>query len=335
MRIVIYGTGAVGGYFGGRVAAVSGSDAVDVAFVARGTTLDTLRSLGLKITSPLGDLHLSNIEADDDPARLAPADVVILAVKAWQVPEAAASLAKLLGPEGFVLPLENGVDAPDQLAAVLGRERVVGGLCKILAQVDKPGHIRHLGAVPVVALGELDDHRSERIVRLHQALQSAGIQAHIPTSIRAAMWEKLLLISATSSLGAVCRMPIGVLRSTAETRDLLVRAMSEIRDVALAQEIPISPDIVERTMDFVDGLPESATTSMQRDVMAGRPSELESQTGAVVRHGKRVGMATPVHELLYHVLLPQEQAARSWVVGQFETGRMVVWHERSDHHEST
>lgn len=309
MRIVIFGAGGVGGYFGGRLAAADGPHRV--AFVARGQTLEFLRSTGLRITSPLGDLHLDHVEADDDPARLGPADVVILAVKSWQVTDAAQSIRDLLAPDGFVLPLQNGVDAPDQLAEVLGPEQVVGGLCKILAKIETPGQILHMGAEPFIALGELNDRRSERIDALRRTLEAAGIRVDVPSSIRAAMWEKLLLIAATSGLGAACRMPIGVLRTMPETRDLLARSMAEIRDVALAQGIPVSADTVERTLDFVDGLPESATTSMQRDLMEGRASELEAQIGAVVRHGQRAGTATPVHDVLYRVLLPQERAARA------------------------
>ena len=306
MRVIVIGAGAIGGYFGGRLA----ESGVDVAFLARGRTLEVLSQTGLRLSSPRGDLYLPKVEASDDPARLAPADVVIVAVKAWQVSGVAESIPSLLLPGGCVLPLQNGVDAPAQLQAILGDEPVLGGLCKILCQLESPAHIRHLGGKPFVALGELDDRASDRVAQLGEALTKAGTVAKVPKSIRAAMWEKFMFICAVSGLGAATRVPIGVLLKTPETRQLLVRVMEEIRAVAEAKEIHLAPDIVERTMAFLGSLPPSSTASMQRDIMEGRPSELEAQNGAVVRLGRKVGVATPVNEILFHLLLPMERQAR-------------------------
>ena len=307
MRIIIIGAGAVGGYFGGRLA----ESGVDVAFLTRGRTMEVLSQTGLLLSSPTGTLHLRDIEASDDPNKLAPADAVIVAVKAWQVPGIAKYISPLLLPDGCVLPLQNGVDAPAQLQAVLGDKPVLGGLCKILCQLESPGHIRHLGGKPFIALGELDDRTSERVTRLRDALAGAGVVAKIPASIRAAMWEKFMFICAVSALGAATRMPIGVLVGSPETRGLLVSIMEEICAVARALDISLSPDLVGRTMAFLETLPASSTASMQRDIMEGRPSELEAQNGAVVRIGREVGVPTPVNELLFHLLLPMERQARS------------------------
>lgn len=307
MRILVVGAGAVGGYFGGRLAEAG----EEVAFLARGRTLEALRRDGLFLTSPLGDLHLPEVEASDNVSRLGPVDVVLVGVKAWQVPDVARQVAPALAPGGCALPLQNGVDAPAQLAAELGADRVLGGMCKIISQVKEPGRIEHLGAEPTIALGELDDRPSERTERLRDALKAAGIEAEIPASIQATMWEKFLFICAVSGLGAATRVPLGELRTTAETRRLLERSMLEIHAVARARGIPLADDLVARTMAFIDSLPESATASMQRDIMDGRPSELEAQNGAVVRLGRETGVETPVHEFLYHVLLPLENRARS------------------------
>ncbi|MEM7349447.1 MAG: 2-dehydropantoate 2-reductase [Acidobacteriota bacterium] len=306
MRIAIIGAGAIGGYFGGRLAAAG----TEVAFVARGRTLEVLRQTGLRLSSPLGDLHLPSVEASDDPAALAPADAVLVAVKSWQVAGVAETIGPLLRPVSCVLPLQNGVDAPAQLAAVLGPDRVLGGLCKIICHIETPGHIRHIGADPLIALGELDDGASARVDRLHGALTAAGIKANVPDSIQAAMWEKFLFICAVSGLGAVTRMPLGVLREDPHTRDLLQRLMQEILQVAEARSIPLKADIVERSLSFIDSLPPSVTASMQRDIMEGRPSELEAQNGAVVRLGREVDVPTPTNELIYHLLAPLERQAR-------------------------
>jgi 2-dehydropantoate 2-reductase len=238
-------------------------------------------------------------------------DVVLVAVKAWQVPEAAESLRPLMGERTFVVPLQNGIDAPDQLAAVLGAERVLGGFCSILASLESPGRVRHMGVVPYIAFGELDGSRSARAEALRASFAGArGVTVEVPADIRAAMWNKFLFITALSGVGAVTRAPVGVVRSQPESRGLLRNALEEIHAVARRAGIALPADAVERTLAFIDGLPPDGTASMQRDVLAGRPSELEAQVGAVVRLGERLGVEVPVHRTIYAALLPQERRAR-------------------------
>lgn len=306
MRIAIMGAGGVGGYFGGRLA--RGGE--EVVFIARGRHLEALRTSGLEVESPDGDFAILPCDATDDPATVGEVDAVVVGVKAWQVTEAARAMRPMVGERTVVLPLQNGVEAPAQLAAVLGPGPVLGGLCRIIAERVAPGRIRHGGAEPFVALGELDNRPSGRVEKLREAFDRAGVKAEVPRDIQAAMWEKFLLIAAISGVAAVTRAPVGVVRSLPETRDLLTRAMREILTLAHARGIAVRPDAVERTLDFFDRLPADGTASMQRDLMEGRPSELESQNGAVVRLGRESGVATPVHELLYASLLPQERAAR-------------------------
>ena len=158
MRIAVFGTGAVGGYFGGRLAEAG----EDVQFVARGRHLAAIHDRGLRVTSVEGDLLIQPAHVTDDPSSLGAVDVVLLGVKAWQVAEAAEAMRPLVGPQTFIVPLQNGIDAPDQLARVLGAFHVVGGLCRVLAYLDGPGHIRHAGVPPYVAFGELDGSSSRR-----------------------------------------------------------------------------------------------------------------------------------------------------------------------------
>ncbi len=281
-----------------------------VVFIARGEHLRAMRRDGLRVESVEGDFVISPCEAVEEPGEVGEVELVLVGVKAWQVSDAAQTMRPLVGPGTTVLPLQNGVEAPRQLAEALGRKRVVGGLCKIISEKVGPGHIRHSGAEPYVALGELDNRRSERIERLKEALERAGVAVEIPADIQVALWEKFLLIASVSGVGAVTRAPLGRLLSVAETRELLRSAMHEIRSVALALGIEVAEDVVARTLAFFDSLPPEGTASMQRDVMAGRPSELESQNGAVVRLGREAGVATPVHDFLYASLLPQERLAR-------------------------
>lgn len=307
MRIAVFGAGAVGGYFGGRLAQAD----EDVALIARGDHLRALQRHGLRVESIAGDFSVDPVEATDDPEAVGVVDVALVAVKAWQVPEVARAMRPLVGPDTFVVPLENGVEAPFQLAEVLGKQHVVGGLCRIISSLVGPGHIRHAGISPTIAFGELDGGRSERVARLWEAFETAqGVTPTIPPDIHVAMWEKFLFIAALSGVGAVTRAPVGVLRTLPETRGMLEEAMAEILVVARARGVALTQETVPKTMAFIDGLPAQGTASMQRDVMAGRPSELESQNGAVVRLGGEVGAETPVHRFIYGSLLPQEMEAR-------------------------
>ena len=310
MRIVVFGAGGVGGYFGGRLA----QSGEDVIFIARGEHLRAIRESGLRVDSVKGDFVVHHAKATDDLARVGTADVALVGVKAWQVPEAAQAMRPIVGPDTCVVPLENGVEAPIELAAVLGDGNVLGGLCQIGSFIAGPGHIRHTAIDPYVAFGELDNRPSERAERLRRAFaRCPGVTVEIPPDIRAAMWRKFVFIAAISGVGALCRVPVGAMRSVPQTRQLLEEAMREALAVASALGVALPEDTLEKTMAFIDNMQPEATASMQRDIMAGRPSELEAQNGAVVRLGREAGVPTPVHNFIYGLLLPMEMKARGQV----------------------
>lgn len=306
MRIAVFGTGGVGGYFGGRLARAG----EDVHFIARGEHLRAIQTGGLRVDSILGDFIVEPAQASDDPSQVGVVDVVILGVKAWDVPNAAQAMRPMVGNQTFVVPLENGVDAPEQLASVLGKEHVMGGLCQISAFIAGPGHIRHVGIEPFVAFGELDGRPSQRAEGLLQVLEAAGVKAAIPPDIQVSMWEKFLFIATVSGLGAVTRAPADIYRSLPETRQMLIAAFEEIVALARARGVMLPEDTVEKRLAFVDNLPDGLLASMQRDILEGKPSELSSQNGAVVRMGAELGVPTPVHAFIYNCLLPQELRAR-------------------------
>jgi 2-dehydropantoate 2-reductase len=308
LSFAVFGTGAVGGYFGGRLAEAG----EDVRFIARGRHLAAIRERGLRISSVDGDLIIHPARVSDAPAEVGPADVVLVGVKAWQVPEAALALRPLLDQRTFVVPLQNGIEAPHQLASVLGAERVLGGLCRILAFLDGPGHIRHTGVTPYIAFGELDGSKSDRVERLRLALaRTRGITVDVPPDIGIAMWSKFLFITALGGIGALTRSPIGVLRREPKSRELLRLALEEIQTVAVRNRIALPAETAAKTLAYIDTLPPEGTASMQRDIMEGRPSELEAQVGAVVRFGERLGVPVPVHRMIYDTLLPLELKARA------------------------
>lgn len=309
MRIAVFGAGGVGGYFGGCLARAG----QEVVFIARGQHLQALRQQGLRVESVRGDFVVHPASATDDPGEVGTVDAVLVGVKAWQVPEAAQAMRPMVGRQTFVVPLQNGVEASDQLAAVLGAEHVLGGLCRIISSLVGPGQVRHAGMEPYVALGELDNRPSQRAERLRQAFEQAGVTAEIPADIHVALWEKFLFIATLSGVGAVTRAPVGVLRTFPETRQMLERAMGEVFAVGQARGVPLSEEALSRTMALIDGLPPEGTASMQRDLMAGRPTELEFLSGAVVRLGGEVGVETPLHAFVYWSLLPLERRARGQV----------------------
>jgi 2-dehydropantoate 2-reductase len=308
--VAIFGAGGVGGYLGARLAEAGG----DVALVARGDHLDAIRRRGLRLESIAGDAVIPSIEATDDPAAVGPVDAVIVATKTWQLPDAAATMSPLVGADTVVVPVLNGVDAADVLADAVGREHVIGGLCGMISFVAGPGHIRHEGAEPWITVGELDGRVTLRVRGLEKTLRRCrGLRVEIAEDIHAALWEKFMFITATGGVGAVTRVPMGVFRSVPESRAMLEGAMREVVAVARARGVNLPPDAVDQRMAFVDRLEAHGTSSMQRDVMEGRRTELEAWNGAVVRLGRETGVETPVHSFLYSALLPQELAARGAV----------------------
>jgi 2-dehydropantoate 2-reductase len=309
MRIAVFGVGAVGAYFGWRLAHAG----EDVVSIARGENFRVLSTQGLKVETLDGKSHVQPVQVVDAPGKAGQVDAVLLGVKAWQVPEAAQALRPLIGPETFVVPLQNGVEAPSQLADALGREHAFGGLCYIVSLKIGPGHFRHGGLEPRVLFGELDNRPSERARQLQEAFLAAGVKAEIPRDIHVAMWEKFLFIASLSGVGAVTRAPAGIMRSIPEARRMLEMVAGELVAVAKARGIALKEDAVESTMALIDALPPNGTASMQRDIMDGQPSELSAQNGAAMRLGAESGLPTPVNTFIYSSLLPLEMRARGQV----------------------
>ena len=292
MRIAVVGAGAVGGYFGARLA----QGGAELVVIARGAHLAAIREHGIRLESVAGDAVVRPVECSDDPSRVAPVEVVLLGVKAWQVEEAARALAPLLAPGGCVLPLQNGVEAPTRIDRALGPGHALGGLCRILSEVVGPGRIRHSGIEPYVAFGELGGGDSPRSRRLLEAFARApGVRAELLPDIELGMWRKFLLITGWGAVAASSGATIGVIRADPELRWQLIEAMQEIVLVGRAHGVRLGDDDVRDAMVLMDAAPPEGTTSMQRDLAAGRPAEVEAQIGAVVRLARDAGVAAPYH----------------------------------------
>jgi 2-dehydropantoate 2-reductase len=306
MRIAIFGTGGAGGYFGALLARAG----EDVTFIARGEHLQAIRTHGLLVETPQGDIVIHPAQATDDPSQVGKVDAVLVGVKTWQLTDAAHAMRPMMTPETFVLPLQNGVEAAAHLAEVLGESHVLGGLCGTVSRLVGPGRILSLGETNFIKFGELDNSPSARTEGLLDTFHRAGVRAQVPADIQVAVWEKFIFVAPYGGVGAVTRAPAGVIRRLPETRRMVERGMQEILAVARARRISLADAIVEKTMALLDALDPGSTTSLQRDISAGRHSELDAWNGAVVRLGKEAGVETQLNEFIYHSLLPQELRAR-------------------------
>ncbi|MCB0092461.1 MAG: 2-dehydropantoate 2-reductase [Caldilineaceae bacterium] len=304
MRIAVFGTGGVGGNFGGLLARVGH----DVAFIARGEHLQAMHQSGLKISTNEDEFVIQPVWATDDPVEIGEVDVVLVCVKAWQVEQAALAIRPMVGPDTMVVTLQNGVEAPEQLSQVLGPSHVLGGLCLTFSYIVEPGHVRAGGGS--IQFGELDNRKSERVSKLREVFESTGVNVSVPEHIHAALWQKFLMINAFSGIGSITRAPAAVWRNLPETREMFEQVSQEVLAVAKAKHIPVAETAIDEAASLMDRVPSNFRASMQRDIMNGQRSELEFQNGAVVRFAQELGVAAPVNTFIYQSLLPLELQAQ-------------------------
>ena len=278
--------------------------------IARGEHLKAIKRQGLRVDSIKGDFVATPLLATDNPIEAGTVDAVILGVKAWQVVDAAKAMRPMIGPDTFVVPMQNGVEAPTQLASVLGDKPVIVGLGGLISYIVSPGHIAHAGGEPFVEFGETDNSTTDRTQKLMHAFQNAGVQASIPSNIQAALWGKLAFMAANSGVGAITRVSSGQWRSLPGSWEMAQTVVKEVLAVAEGHRVEMPKDAFTSAVSRLKGSPQNGTSSMQRDLMDGRPSELGVQNGGVVRLGIEVGVPTPMNSFIYNSLLPQEMRAR-------------------------
>ncbi len=299
MRIAVVGAGGVGGYFGGRLAAAG----ADVAFLARGAHLDALRTTGLRIESPKGNVHVPRVNATDDPASIGAVDVVLFTVKLYDTDAALASLPLLLGPDTVVIPFQNGVESIDTLVRAIGRAHTAGGTAYITAVIVEPGLIRHT-VMESLIFGELDGTRSPRLERLRDACRAAGFAATLSENIHVDIWTKFVRLSVFSGMTAVTRCAIGRIVSDPDLFAMLKAAVQEVHTVAKAKGIAVPPTVIDDVEQTYAVMAPQAKSSMLQDLERGRRLELPWLSGAVVRLGEEVGVDTPIHRFISTVLKP-------------------------------
>ncbi|ETN94582.1 ketopantoate reductase [Zhouia amylolytica] len=307
MRIVVYGIGGVGGYFGGKLAKTSHK----VSFIARGRHLEAIQRNGLQVKSIYGDFVAAPNTVTSDVHSLHAADLIIVCTKSWQVNDVARDIKPLVSEHTMVLPLQNGADNVDKLINVLGKDNVIGGLCRIISFVESPGVIHHKAFHPQVMFGELNNEKSERIQLLKKVFDEAGFDNLIADDIQAAIWKKFLFICTISGIGALTRAEMGVMRENSFVMEVMRKTADEILKLAQAKGVHLTQKDVEAVFEGIANQDPHTTASMQRDIMEGKPSELEDFNGYVVREAKKYGIEVPVNEFIYHLLLPQEKRARA------------------------
>lgn len=298
MRIAVIGAGAVGGYFGGRLARAG----EDVVFLVRGDTLLALREGGLSVESPTEPFSLPAVQATDDPSEVGVVDVVLHTTKARGLLPALDHARPLIGPDTVVVTTQNGVEAPALVAGLVGERRVVPGIVRIFARQVSPGVVEHMGGPGSLTLATADGRPSQPLELFRDALGRAGVPSPIVDDIWVELWLKAMYVVPHGGLGAVTGEPLGVLRHPHGLRDTLTAAASEIAAVGLARGVRLPEDAVARCLAFADSQPAGATASLQRDLLDGLPSELDAQIGTICRYGDGAGIPTPLHDLLWRAL---------------------------------
>lgn len=305
MNIVVFGAGGVGGYFGGKLSKAG----FNVTFIARGKTLEAIKTNGLKVKSIYGDFVV-HPKVTDDFSKLKDVDLIILAVKSWQIEDIAKQLKPLITKSTMVLPLQNGADNADRLREILNPENVLAGLCKIVSKIESPGVIDHFAFEPEIVFGEYDNQKTERVKALKSIFDKAGFKSTLSEDIHLDIWKKFLFIATYSGIGALTRVEIGALREEEHIKSMLYQTAHEIVTIANAKGIGLKNSDIDLVMKVIDQLDPKATASMQRDVMEGRPSELDNFNGYIVKTGKQLHISTPTNAFTYYCLLPQEKKAR-------------------------
>ncbi len=305
MNIVIIGVGGVGGYFGGKLALAG----FKTTFIARGQTLQKIKQHGLQVKSILGNFHV-DAQATDNYEVIREVDLILLCVKSWQIEAVAKKIKPFLSSNATVLPLQNGADNADRLSSILPPAQVIAGLCIIVSKIESPGVIDHFGYEPEIIFGEIDHIQSQRVKKIHDVFSKAGFKNKISADIHRDIWLKFLFIASISAMGALTRSVLGVMREDTFIRDKLIKTAEEIVSVGRALGIDIDHSDLKPCFSIIDKIDYQTTMSLQRDMMEGKPSELENFNGYIVRQGDKLGIETPVNDFIYYSLRPMEEKAR-------------------------
>lgn len=306
MKILIFGAGGVGGFFGAKLAQTKHQ----VTIIARGAHLQAIKENGITIKSITGNFTAHPHRVTDSLATIDTPDLVIFGIKSWQLYKASNDILQYINENTLFLPLQNGANNTEILNNVLPKEQVLSGLCRMISYIESPGVISNPDIPPTLLFGEQDNKHTERAETILHIFKEAGINAAIPENIQVAIWQKFLFITTVSAIGGLTRVPIGAMRDSPYIKEVMFKTAQEIYAVATAKGIYLPEDTIDKTFAAIARQAPETTASVQRDLMEGKPSELENFNGYIVKEGKRLGVATPVNEMIYELLIPQEELAR-------------------------
>jgi 2-dehydropantoate 2-reductase len=299
MRIAAMAAGAVGGYFGARLAAAGH----DVFFIARGAHREAMEKYGLKIESVHGDVHVAKPNVAEDPAKVGPVDVVLFAVKLWDTEKAAEAARPLLGPNTRVITLQNGVDSYERIAPIVGPERAIPGVTYVVTVIERPGVIKQTSQFQSVTCGTIDGRSDAPLSAFVDAAKAAGIPITLSDNIARDRWHKFIFLSATSGATAATRNAMGPILADPDTRALFRNIMKETLAVGKAKGVALDDGFVDERMAFADkNVPASMKASMANDLDRGNRLELDWLAGEVCRLGKQYKVPTPVNDTIYAAL---------------------------------
>ena len=298
MKIVIMAAGAVGGYFGARLAA----NGEEVHFIARGAHLEAIQKSGLRLESLLGDVHIKNTRVSDEPAAIGAADVVLFAVKLWDTEAAGNACKALLGDNTTIIMLQNGIDGVARLTPVLGSDPLVGGVAYISAFIERPGVIRHHGSFARLQFGEKDGNETARLSSFVKVCQRAGIEAKISADIELAQWQKLVFLVGLSGATTLTRSGIGAIVADSDCRLLLLNLMEETAAVGRARGVELAGDYALDRLAYAENLPADMKASMLNDLERGKRLEVKWLSGEVARLGRELAIPTPANDAAYAAL---------------------------------
>lgn len=298
MKIAVIGAGGVGGAFGVALAKAG----ADVTFVARGAHLAAMTRDGLKVQGGRGESHLFPVKATDDPATVGHADVMLYCVKLWDLEESAHHVKSIVGPETAVIPLQNGVDAAERLAPIFGKDNMLGGVAQISASITSPGVLTQVGTTMRLVFGEFDKPTSDRAERFLALCHKAGFDAILSDDIERDLWLKFIMLASNASVMAAARQPLGPLREDPEIVAVFMAAYEEVIAVGRASGVKLPPDAIEPVLTFMRTAPAEVKPSMLLDLERGNRMELPWLGGKVVELGKKFGIPTPTHAMLYALL---------------------------------
>ncbi|CAG1015021.1 2-dehydropantoate 2-reductase [Anaerolineales bacterium] len=307
MKIMVMGSGGVGAYYGGLLA----KQGNDVIFVARGAHLQVLREKGLQVKSIHGDFDIVPAKAVENPADAGIVDLILFCVKTYNTDDAAKAIQPVVGPQTVVVSLQNGIDAAERLGKYVSVEHILGGVTYISSAIEAPGVVKQMSQFRRIVVGELGGGVSPRVEKIVEMFRPTGITIEATEDIQKILWTKYVFISSASGLGSLTRLPMGEYRAVPETRAMILGLMKEVESVAQALGIALDPDVVEKSIKFMDDAAPHIKASMQLDVEMGRKTELEAMISAIGHKGREAGVPTPIADFIYAALLPIELKARA------------------------